>query len=191
MTDNSLDLTFEPLTPANWLHFVKLFGAKGACGGCWCMSFRLSKDDFCEGKGEGNKQTMKDLVFDKRITGLLGFCEGEAIAWLSMSPREEFVKLERSRIHKRIDDKEVWSIPCFFIAKEFRRKGVSVEMLKAAIQFAKEKNIKILEAYPTKPYTEKMPDVFAWIGFLSAFEKAGFKIVDNKSKNRPMVRYYL
>ncbi|SMO71649.1 GNAT family N-acetyltransferase [Solitalea koreensis] len=190
MTD-SLPLTFEPLSPSNWHQFERLFGEKGACGGCWCMSFRLKRADFEEGKGQSNKDAMKELVFDNRMTGLLAFYEGEAIAWLSMSPREEFVKLENSRIHKRIDNTAVWSIPCFFIAKPFRRNGVSMELLKAAIQFAKEKNIKVLEAYPTIPYNPKMPDTFAWIGFLSSFEKAEFQIVDQKSKNRPMVRYYL
>src|SRR2546428_10623544 len=87
MTKDSLPLTFEPLSPANWNQFEKLFGERGACGGCWCMSFRLKRADFEEGKGQGNKDAMKKLVFENRTTGLLGFYEGEAIAWLSMSPR--------------------------------------------------------------------------------------------------------
>jgi hypothetical protein len=35
-------------------------------------------------------------------------------------PREDFIKLENSRVHKRIDNNIVWSIPCFFIHKDFR-----------------------------------------------------------------------
>ena len=63
--------------------------------------------------------------------------------------------------------------------------------LKAVIKYAKENNIKIIEAYPTIPTQEKLPDAFAWIGLYSSFKKAGFEIVDQTSKSRPMVRYYV
>ena len=184
-------LTFEPLTIANWNSFVQLFGSKGACGNCWCMYYRLKKSDYQEGKADDeNKTAMKDLVWKERPTGVLGFYEGQAIAWCAFAPREDFIKLERSRVHKRIDDKIVWSIPCFFIDKNFRRNGVSVELLKGVIKYAREKGIKIIEAYPTIPTQEKLPDSFAWIGLYKSFERAGFEIADLTSKNRPMVRYY-
>lgn len=184
-------LTFEPLTKKNWNQFVQLFGDKGACGNCWCMYYRLIKSDFQEGKAdEGNKTAMKEIVWDSKPAGILGLYEGHAIAWCAFAPREDFIKLERSRVHKRIDDMIVWSIPCFFIDKNFRRHGVSVALLKGVIQYAKENGIKIIEAYPTIPTQEKLPDSFAWIGLYTSFENAGFEIVDRTSKNRPMVRYY-
>ena len=184
-------LTVEPLTRKNWSKFVQLFGEKGACGNCWCMYYRLRKTDFYEGKSEdGNKNALKEIVWQDKPTGMLGFYEDEAIAWCAFAPREDFMKLENSRVHKRIDDKAVWSIPCFFIRKEFRRNGVSVALLKGVIQYAKENGIKIIEAYPTIPTQAKLPDSFAWIGLYKSFERAGFEIVDRTSKNRPMVRYY-
>jgi len=185
-------LTFEPLTKANWNNFVQLFGSKGACGNCWCMYYRLKKSDYQEGKADdGNKAAMKELVWKERPTGILGFYEGQAIAWCAFAPREDFIKLESSRVHKRIDDKIVWSIPCFFIDKNFRRHGVSSELLKGVIRYAREVGIKIIEAYPTTPTQEKLADSFAWIGLYKSFERAGFEIVDRTSKNRPMVRYYI
>lgn len=185
-------LTIEPLSKDNWNKFLELFGKKGACGNCWCMSFRLKKSEFDAGKiGDGNKNRMKNLVWENKPAGILGFYGGKAVAWLAFAPREDFIKIENSRIHKRIDNKPVWSIPCFFISKEFRRQGLSVMILKAVIEYAKENNIKVLEAYPTIPTQEKLPDAFAWIGLYKSFERAGFKIVDRKSKNRPMVRYYI
>ena len=139
MDSNVLDqLTFEPLTRENWAQFVQLFGERGACGNCWCMYYRLSKADFQEGKAEdGNKNAMKEIVWDHKPAGILGLYEGQAIAWCAFAPREDFRKLEKSRVHKRIDDKVVWSIPCFFIDKNFRRYGVSVELLKEVIGYAK------------------------------------------------------
>lgn len=185
-------LTFEPLTRESWNKFVELFGDRGACGNCWCMYYRLKKSDYQEGKADdGNKRAMKEIVWDGKPAGILGFYEGQAIAWCAFAPREDFIKLEKSRVHKRIDDKKVWSIPCFFIDKNFRRIGVSVELLKGVIKYARENGIKIIEAYPTTPTTEKLPDSFAWIGLFKSFERAGFKIVDRTSQNRPMVRYYI
>jgi GNAT superfamily N-acetyltransferase len=184
-------LTFEPLSEANWGKFVQLFGDRGACGNCWCMWPRLRKQDFQEGKeNEGNKLAMKELVRAGNLSGILGFYEDLPIAWCAFAPREDFLKLENSRVHKRIDDQAVWSIPCLFIDKKFRRLGVSVELLKGVIQYAQTKKIKIIEAYPTIPTKEKLPDSFAWIGLFKSFERAGFEIVDRTSKNRPMVRYY-
>ncbi len=185
-------LRFEPLTKGNWSQFVQLFGSKGACGNCWCMSFRLEKGEFDEGKlNDGNKNAMKKMVWKEKPTGILGFYEEMPIAWCAFAPREEFSKLQKSRIHKRIDDKLVWSIPCTFIEKKFRRQGVSVALLKGVVQYAREQGIKIIEAYPTIPTQDYLPDVFAWIGLYKSFERAGFEIVDRKSKNRPMVRYYI
>jgi len=187
----SNQLTFEPLTKKNWNKFVELFGAKGACGNCWCMYYRLKKSDFNEGKvNDGNKAAMKNIVWENNPTGLLAFYDEQAIAWCAFAPREAFIKLENSRVHKRIDDKTVWSVPCFFIHKNFRRHGVSVELLKGVIKYAKRNGIKIIEAYPTIPTQEKLPDSFAWIGLYKSFARAGFEIADDTSKNRPMVRYY-
>jgi len=50
-------LTFEPLTIANWNNFVQLFGSKGACGNCWCMYYRLKKSDYQEGKADEWEQS--------------------------------------------------------------------------------------------------------------------------------------
>lgn len=185
------ELTFEPLNRANWAQFVQLFGERGACGNCWCMYYRLTKADYKEGKVEsGNKNAMHELVLNNKPTGILGFYEGQAIAWCAFAPREDFIKLEKSRVHKRIDDEPVWSIPCFFIDKKFRGQGISVELLKAVIRYARENDIRIIEAYPTIPTTERIADSFAWIGLYKSFERAGFEVVDRTSKNRPMVRYY-
>lgn len=197
MTQQNIDNNFltalklEPLTKNNWNKFVELFGAKGACGNCWCMSFRLSKTDFDEGKvNDGNKNAIQQLVWDNQPTGLLAFYEDLPIAWCAFAPREDFIRLQKSRVHKPIDDKKVWSVPCTFIAKDFRRQGVSVALLKGLVKYAREKGIKIIEAYPTIPTQEKLPDAFAWIGLYKSFERAGFEIADRTSINRPMVRYY-
>ncbi len=190
--DIASELTFEPLSKTNWGKFVQLFGERGACGNCWCMYFRLSKNDFIEGKeNDGNKNAMKELVWGGAPTGIMALYEGEAIGWCAFAPREDHKKIERSRVHKRIDSASVWSVTCFFIHKDFRKMGISIAMLKGVIGVARQEGIKIIEAYPTIPTQDKLPDSFAWIGLYRSFERVGFEIVDRTSKNRPMVRYYV
>jgi GNAT superfamily N-acetyltransferase len=185
-------LTIEPVTKSTWVRFVELFGEKGACGNCWCMYYRLANKDFQAGKiNEGNKKAMKEIVWEDKPVGLLGILGGQPVAWCAFAPREDFIRLEKSRVHKRLDDKKVWSIPCIFINKNFRRSGVTVKLLKGAIRYAGENGIKVLEAYPVIPSQGNLPDSFAWYGILKSFERAGFEIVDRTSKNRPMVRYYI
>ena len=134
---------------------------------------------------------MKELVWADAPTGVLGIYEGQAIGWCAFGPREDYLKLANSRVHKPIDDLPVWSVTCFFVDKNFRRMGVSVAMLKGLIGIARKKKVKIIEAYPAIPTQPSLPDSFAWIGLYKSFERAGFKIVDTTSKSRPMVRYYL
>jgi GNAT superfamily N-acetyltransferase len=191
LSDNlKTDFTVEPLTIKNWNKFIQLFGEKGACGNCWCMAFRLKKSEFEKGKTDGNnKKAMLKTVSCKKPAGILGFIGELPVAWCAFAPREDFIRLENSRIHKRIDNQLVWSIPCFFIDKKYRRQGLSVEFLKKVVVYAKEQGIGIIEAYPVIP-SGKLPDAFAWIGLYKCFERAGFKIVDRTSVNRPMVRYY-
>ena len=184
-------LKLAPLARENWQKFEQLFGSRGACANCWCMYYRLKKQDFTRGKlDQGNKKGMKKLVWRGRPTGVIGFYQGEPVAWCAFAPREDFMKIENSRVHKRIDAEPVWSIPCFFVAKKFRKQGVSVAMLEAVIAYAKRKKIKIIEAYPVIPTQETLPDAFAWVGLYKSFARAGFKVVDRTSKNRPMVRFY-
>ena len=182
----------EPVSKNNWDKFVSLFGARGACGNCWCMLYRSGKAEFDAGRvNDGNKKAIKEIIWQGKPVGLIGVLDGEAIGWCAFSPREDFIKLAKSRVHKRIDDKPVWSIPCFFINKKFRGSGVSVRLLKGAIEYARDAGIKIIEAYPVIPAKGRTPDTFAWIGLYKSFERAGFIIVDETSKNRPMVRYYM
>jgi GNAT superfamily N-acetyltransferase len=179
---------FHPLTPERWRDFESLFGERGACGGCWCMWARLAHSQYEMQKGARNKRAMKKLVDSGHMPGIIAYQDGQPIAWCSVAPREEFSRLERSRILKPVDEQPVWSVVCFFIAKEHRRSGLSVELLKAAIDFVREQGGRIVEGYPVEPM-KKQADAFVWTGLASASVKAGFKEVERRSETRPIMRY--
>jgi GNAT superfamily N-acetyltransferase len=190
MIDQKSHIKFMPLTPEIWNDFVTLFGDRGACGGCWCMWWRLQRKTYNEQKGEKNKQAMKNLVESGEIPGIIAFVDEKPAGWCSVAPRENYSALQRSRLLQPLDAQKVWSIVCFFIDKKYRNQGLSVKLLKAAVQFVKNQGGKIVEGYPVEPKKEKMPDLFAYYGLAAAFRKAGFVECARPSETRSIMRYF-
>lgn len=185
----NLHLKFSPLTKERWKDFETLFGEHGACGGCWCMLWRLKCKEFDRQKGNGNRKAMKAIVASGQVPGILAYSQKQPVAWCSVAPRETFPALERSRILKKIDDEPVWSISCFFVHKTYRKKGLSLHLLAAAIDYVRQRGGKIVEGYPVEPKKDKIADVFGWTGLASAFKKAGFVECGRRSETRPIMRY--
>jgi GNAT superfamily N-acetyltransferase len=181
-------LSIVSLTPARWRDFEELFGPRGACGGCWCMTPRLSRRDYEARKGEPNRRAMRRLVERGPPPGLLAYRDGAAVGWIAVAPRAEYRSLAGSRVLAPVDDAPVWSIVCLFLRKDARRQGLSARLIRAAADFAFAHGARIVEGYPQEPRDDAMPDVFAWTGIASAFEKAGFREVVRRSPTRPIVR---
>jgi GNAT superfamily N-acetyltransferase len=178
----------HPLTSDRWNDFETLFGAKGACGGCWCMFPRLKRSEYERLKGDGNRRAMKKLVDSGRVPGLLGYVERKPVAWCSIEPRELIGSLARSRILAPVDDEPVWSIVCLFLSKSHRGQGLSTKMIEAAVRHAKASGAALVEAYPVEPKETPMPAVFAYPGIASAYLAAGFREVARRSETRPIMR---
>ena len=155
------------------------------------MWWRLKRSEFDRQKGEGNRRAMKRIVDSGEISGILAYADSQPIAWCSVAPREAYPALERSRTLKRVDDRPVWSVVCFFVAKQFRGKGVAGKLLEAAIEYVRKQGGRIVEGYPVEPRKEKIPDVFAYTGLVSTFRNAGFVEVLRRSEARTVMRYFI
>jgi GNAT superfamily N-acetyltransferase len=155
------------------------------------MWWRIKRSEFERQKGEANKQAMKAIVETGEIPGLLAYAEGKPVAWCSVAPREQYSVLGRSRILKPIDETPVWSVVCFFVEKGHRGKGLTLQLLHAAVEYVKQQGGRVVEGYPVEPKKKRMPAVFAWTGFASVFEKAGFVECLRRSETRPIMRFYI
>ena len=136
-----------PLTPDNWSDLEILFGENGAHGGCWCMWFRQTNAEAERQSGRGNRMAMKQIVDEGHVPGLIAYVDGIPAGWVSVAPRSQFSRLARSRVMKPVDDQPVWSVVCFFIAKPFRKQDLSVELLRAAVNYAQQRGADIVEGY--------------------------------------------
>jgi GNAT superfamily N-acetyltransferase len=131
---------------------------------------------------------MKALVNGGRSPGILAYEGDLAVGWCAIEPRENYPVLVKSRTLKPVDDRKVWSVTCFFVRKEYRKKGVSVALLRAAAKHVRNQGGKLIEGYPVVPSNDTMPDAFAWTGLLGSFEKAGFEECGHPSATRRIVR---
>jgi len=179
--------TFAPLTPDRWDDLTRLFGERGA-GGCWCMYWRTSRAQFSRQGNAGNRKAFRSLVNGGQVTGVIGYVDDDPAGWISIAPRESYASLERSRRLKRIDDKPVWSIVCFFIHRSHRGQGLMLPLIEAGAAFAAEHGAKLVEAYPTDPEIDPRGPAEAYMGVLPSFLQAGFREVARPSSGRVIVR---
>jgi GNAT superfamily N-acetyltransferase len=180
----------RPLTPETWADLETLFDLPGGSivRGCWCMYYRRSgKVSASAAAGPGNKQQLCELVQGGVVPGLVGYVDGSPAGWISLGPRENYEKLERSPIMKPVDDREVWSVVCTYVARQYRGQRVQHRLLDAAVRYAREQGVRTLEAYPVdKP--ERSHDDFMFFGSRSLYEKAGFVEVVRRSPTRVVMR---
>jgi GNAT superfamily N-acetyltransferase len=182
----------EPLTPERWADLETVFGSKGCsiARGCWCMFYRVSgAQPVPDGmtRAESNRRKLKSLVRRGVVPGLIGYRDGVPVGWVSLGPREEYRKLERSSVMKPVDDQRVWSIICFVVPAPYRGQGVASELLEGAVAYAKKQGAKLLEAYPVEK-SGRSADDSLWFGTKSMYDAAGFTEVARRKPARPVVR---
>ena len=184
------DFSCHPLTPKLWRDFEILFCTNGACGGCWCMYWKLRGKAFEEAAGDEARQMQKSQVDSGHSPGLIAYSEGYPIGWIAVEPRSAYSKLAHSRVLKPVDDQPVWSITCFFVSKKARRNGLTIRLIKEAVKYVQERGGKIVEGYPIKTSGEA-PAPFLYTGIASAFSQAGFVECIRRSATRPIYRYVI
>ena len=185
-------LTVRPVTPSRWPDLEAIFMARGCsiprC--CWCMAYRRSGGSGWQIGGssaQSNRAELKALVDKGPPPGLIAYKGKEPVGWVTLGPREEFHKLEKSPVMKPVDDKPVWSIVCFVVPSAHRRQGVAHALLQGAIAYAKKRGAKLLEAYPVDK-AGRQSDQNMWFGAKSMYDRAGFKVVARRKPARPVVR---
>lgn len=182
------EITVHPLTAERWADLETLFGPNGAYGGCWCMWWRRSRSELEEEKGEGNRQALRALADRDPPPGLLAYDGARPVAWVSVAPREHYPVIGRSPVLKPVDDRPVWSIVCFYVARSHRGRGLALPLVRAAVDHARANGATCVEAYPTRPRGRRLPPVSSFMGLPDVFAAAGFEEVARPSEARLIMR---
>lgn len=159
----------------NWQDFVTLFQAKGGPSYCWCMAWRMTKEELKENTSANRYEFIKKRVESGTPIGLLAYAAGTPVGWCSIAPRETYQRLGGD---ENLTD--VWSIACFFIKREYRDRGLVGLLIEDAKKYAANRGAKYLEAYPVAPDSPS----YRFMGFIRSFEKAGFEFVKMAGSRR-------
>ena len=197
VSDPDAMLEIHPLTRERLPDLAALFGQGGDPKWCWCAFFRVRNVDFQSGSAASNRRVLEQAVdttaADGRAPGLIAYREDQPIGWVSVGPREDYDRLQHSRVLGPVDERPVWSIVCFVVARGARRQGVANALLQAAVDYARQHGATLLEGYPVDTDGGRVPAANAYKGTLTMFERAGFEVAARRRANRasserPIVR---
>ncbi|HET7526877.1 MAG TPA: GNAT family N-acetyltransferase [Burkholderiaceae bacterium] len=191
-----MTIVVRPLTPARWGDLEAVFNARGCsvARGCWCMYYRVSGKGAYTRPGADqrarSKRALKALAAQEPPPGLIGYRGETPVGWISLGPREDFAKLANSPVMRPIDEARVWSIVCFVVPSQYRQQGVAREMLAGAVDYARRRGVRLLEAYPVDR-TGRSGREGSWFGSKRMFDEARFEEMARRRPDRPLMRLKL
>jgi GNAT superfamily N-acetyltransferase len=127
---------------------------------------------------EQNRKEKKALVRQGRSHGVLVYAGDQAVGWCQYGLREELPRIDSSRNYSKLDlssdqGKKLWRLTCFFVDRNYRKKGVAGVALGATLDSIRKQGGGIVEAYP--PTSKEGGSWALWFGTVAMFERAGFK----------------
>jgi GNAT superfamily N-acetyltransferase len=177
-------LIFREVDKSTWPDFVRLFEGRGGPRYCWCMVWRPMEDESKRSDRPAKRAEMERRVGQGVPVGILGYVDGEPVAWCSIAPRETYRKGLGGLKEPGDAPGAVWSLACMFIARPFRGKGVTRQLINAAIAHARSKGATVVEAYPVDPDSPS----YRFMGFVGTFKAMGFEEVGREETRRYVVR---
>jgi hypothetical protein len=168
-------ITIRTITAHDWPLIERLFGERGACGGCWCMWPRLPQGGklWEQSKGETNRRNFRRLVRAGEVHAVIALAGDEPIGWCCFGPRPDFPRLDRIKAIPP-SPAGAWSIVCFYIPARHRQQGLATQLAAAATQAALAAGAKSVEGYPAEPKTGVASASFAWMGLPGVFQANGY-----------------
>ncbi|MCW5877545.1 MAG: GNAT family N-acetyltransferase [Anaerolineales bacterium] len=179
-------LTFREVTQANWADMAELFESKGAPGYCWCMAWRPLAGDRNKASNAQRKQALQSMVQAGTPVGILAYQGDKAVAWCSIAPRPSHNALGGAD-YVDVAAHQVWSLTCFYVPRALRGKGIMRGLLRQAVETARGRGARIVEAYPVDPDSPS----YRFMGFVAAFEQAGFSETGRAGSRRHVMHLRL
>jgi GNAT superfamily N-acetyltransferase len=195
----STDITIMPANEASWEDLQAIFGMRGYTARCQCQMFKLGHYGWTPATREDRafqlrRQTDCGHPESDTTSGLVAYLDGEPVGWCAVEPRTAYPRLPplRTVLAARGEDPaddSVWAVTCFATRAGYRRRGIARVLASAAVDFARERGARALEAYPmiTHPGQE-----ITWgevhVGSRSIFADAGLSEIAHPTLRRVVMR---
>jgi GNAT superfamily N-acetyltransferase len=198
MTATQSGLSVVPANQASWDDLQTIFGARGNAARCQCQRFKLHRlESFGSFPTEERAERLREQTDcghpdSDTTSGLVAYLGEEPVGWCAVEPRPEYGGLLRNnRVpwEGRTEDKtdrSVWAVTCFFTRAGFRKRGISRELARAAVDFARERGARAIEGYPIN--TKKVILEELLVGTVGVFSDAGFIEIARPTLRRVVMR---
>jgi GNAT superfamily N-acetyltransferase len=174
MEIRSPKLIFREANRQTWHELERLFESRGGPKYCWCMAWRQTD-------GASRKASLRCRVENTTPIGILGYLDGEPVAWCSIAPRSTYINLGGQ---EAAPGENIWALACFFVVRRLRRQGLVAQLIEAAVKYARDNGATVVEAYPVDPESPS----YRFMGYLSSFVAAGFTGIGRAGKRRHIMR---
>lgn len=175
-------ITIAPLGLDHLDGFARLFEA--ASSSCFCRYWHFSgnKNEWLERSAFRPEENMAEQSAavaggDPTGRGLVAILEGPfpaVIGWMKLAPREALPKLTKLPVYRALTAEDgTWTIGCFQIHPEHRRRGVARRLVEAADAFVLAWGGRVIEAHPRRS-PEPLHDEEAWQGPEGVFVGHGY-----------------
>ena len=181
------EFQFHPINPERLADLKRFSAEHGKFGYCSCMRWRMTSSEFRRSSKSDRIEALQKSVRLGEATGILAYHDNRPIGWCSVAPRSVYAALERYRALPPIDDRPVWSIVCFFVDSRYRRQGLTLSLLEAAVDYAASEGAFIVEGYPVEPTAPS----YTYMGSPNTFLQAGFKNVTPSAQKRTVMRRHI
>lgn len=131
----------KAISADTWNDFVSLMQTDTQCSECWCLNHREQRG--CA-TGILAQKKMQKLIEENKVGGLLAYQDQICIGWIAIDPISKLVGHDCQPSGKLNE----WSIHCIFVKDGFRGQGISSELIRPAIEFAKSHGAKLISAFP-------------------------------------------
>jgi GNAT superfamily N-acetyltransferase len=192
-----VSISIVPANQASCDDLQAIFGARGPAALCQCQRFKLRpREAFRNFPVEERAhrlrvQTECGNPQSDTTSGLVAYLDGEPVGWCAVEPRTAYEGLVRTfrvpwegRDEDKADD-SVWAVTCLFTRAGFRRRGISRALARAAVEFARERGARAIEAYPITTENALLEELHP--GTEATFAAAGFTEVSRPTLRRRAV----
>ena len=180
-------IQIRPLRPDRLADFLRFFDRIAFTDneewqGCYCYFHyhNPANGEWHCRSADDNRQAMVELIGEGRADGLLAYDGDQVVGWCNAAPRELFPLL--SRLPGNSEDTAF--VPCFLVAPDWRRQGISGQLLQAACATLQQRGYRRLLAKPVRGVTTPAGNAF---GPLAVFLEAGFSVLFEDEKGNVYV----
>jgi GNAT superfamily N-acetyltransferase len=172
----NVPIEIRPATRERFDDVATMLGPKNPTSSvCWCLSHRLDSRTNRELVGPARGEYVRELTARPVAPGVLAYEDDEVVGWAAVAPRAE-LPFERSRKIPHVDDLQVWSIWCVRVRPGHRGKGIALELITGAVDYAGAHGAPAVEGYPVDNRGKKVDLTMAYVGTRAMFERAGFTL---------------